>query len=637
MHLILQVSRGRNWLYFWLRWILLVGFTTAILIAQQRNFTIFPQSLLPVSDLLLAIGIGVAATVVLGVFGTVKPLQPYAEFVQLPGDWLITAAFVYVSANTLIPAVVIMPSVIAIPTTMMLVTGIVTTMIVTGVLRLRPAEGFVHALGVLVSAGLVLANHPLIGMREMRQNPFVYGASAMFAIVSLFIGAGWAYFVNGDNNAVWKRIRKENQDLSLRLAKMQESAMSFSEMAASLNSSLNYNSVIQTALSIGRLSLRIDPKQRVVALVLMVDGDRLDISASQGLTHADMRRKFRGAAKSIIGRVMEKGEVEIMGHAEDDPELEELISFRGIESLLCVPLRSDFTSYGVVVYGSTAPNAFSVDNIEMLKSLGVQVTIALKNAVLYASLMDEKRRLIEIEEAGRKALVRDLHDVPTQTMSWVAMQLSVLPIIAARTPEKLKEETEAIRERALRAVEEIRYVMFSLRPLSLETQGLGEALNQLAEKMIKVFKQDMQVECDPNAEMLLDKDQRGTLFYLIEEASNNARKHAEASLVRIGVTHEGQNVVVRISDNGKGFDKETESHKAAQRGSFGMVNMKDRASIINGTYDLQSAAGRGTVITVCVPVGIDAPEPATSSRRPNGGNNKSRPNSERMGPMSPTK
>jgi signal transduction histidine kinase len=254
--------------------------------------------------------------------------------------------------------------------------------------------------------------------------------------------------------------------------------------------------------------------------------------------------------------------------------------------------------------------------------------------VLYTSLMDEKRRLIEIEEAGRKALVRDLHDVPTQTMSWVAMQLSVLPMIAARTPEKVKEETEAIRERALRAVEEIRYVMFSLRPLSLETQGLGEALNQLAEKMIKTYKQDMKIEVDPAAESLLDKDQRGTLFYLIEEASNNARKHAEAPLIRIAVTHEGKEIVVRVMDNGKGFDTETESHKAQKRGSFGMVNMKDRAAIINGTYHIDSKPGQGTTITVRIPVGVEAaPAPANG----NGNRNKARPSRERMGPMSPAK
>ncbi len=636
MHLFLQISRGRNWLYFWLRWVMLIGFTVAILIAQQRNFQLFPQSLIPVSDLLLAGGIGIAATVVLGIFGIIKPLKPFAEFVQLPGDWLITAAFVYVSANTVIPGVVVIPPAIGIPTTMMLVTGITSTMIVLGVLRLRTAEGFLHAVGVVVAALLVLANHPQIGLRELRQNPYPYVAPVVFGMIVVIIALGWAYFLSGDNSDTWKKLRKENQDKTNRLLKMQESARSFSEMAASLNASLNYDSVIQTALSIGRLALRNDPKQRVIAMVLMVDGDRMDISASQGLTHNDMQRKFRGSTNSIIGRVLEGGEVEIMGHAEEDPELEELISFRGIESLLCVPLRSDFTSYGVVLYGSTTPDAFSADNIEMLKSLGVQVTIALKNSVLYTSLMDEKRRLIEIEEAGRKALVRDLHDVPTQTMSWVAMQLSVLPLIAARDPSKIKEETEAIRERALRAVEEIRYVMFSLRPLSLETQGLGEALNQLGEKMTKTYKQNMKIECDPAAEVLLDKDQRGTLFYLIEEASNNARKHAEASMVRVMVTHEGKDVVVRIIDNGKGFDKETESHKAQKRGSFGMVNMKDRASIINGSYDLQSAPGRGTTITVRVPVDSEAAAPVAPTNKPNGNGRKPRPNRERMGPMSPT-
>src|SRR6185369_15785499 len=133
-----------------------------------------------------------------------------------------------------------MPAPIGIPTTMMLVTGITLTMIVAGVMRLRAAEGFVHAVGVVVAAMLVLANHPLIGLREMRQNPTSYVAPVVFGLSALLVSAGWAYYLTGDNSDTWKKLRKENQDKTTRLLKMQESARSFSEMAASLNASLNY-------------------------------------------------------------------------------------------------------------------------------------------------------------------------------------------------------------------------------------------------------------------------------------------------------------------------------------------------------------------------------------------------------------
>src|SRR5690606_10966305 len=125
--------------------------------------------------------------------------------------------------------------------------------------------------------------------------------------------------------------------------------------------------------------------------------DTLEVAAGRGMTHADMDLTFKGLENGIIGRVMRNGEVEMMGRANDDPEIGHLTSFRGIESLLGVPLRADYTSYGVLLFGSSIPNAINADNVELLKSLGVQVTVALKNAVLYASLQDEKRRLIELE------------------------------------------------------------------------------------------------------------------------------------------------------------------------------------------------------------------------------------------------
>jgi len=199
------------------------------------------------------------------------------------------------------------------------------------------------------------------------------------------------------------------------------------------------------------------------------------------------------------------------------------------------------------------------------------------------------------------------------------MHLSTITTIAERYPERLEEEVTNIRDMALRATEELRHVMFTIRPLSLEASGLKTALDQLAEKMQNTYKQPMQVKIDERIETALDRDAKGSLFYLIEEAANNARKYAEASVIQVQGGFQNGDVIVRVRDNGKGFDMGAVGEDYENRGSFGMVNMRERAELIGGTFDLQSAVGRGTVVTVRVPVNEDsAPEstPVLKPRKP---------------------
>src|SRR5690606_29739996 len=103
--------------------------------------------------------------------------------------------------------------------------------------------------------------------------------------------------------------------------------------------------------------------------------------------------------------------------------------------------------------------------------------MALQNAVLYNSLMEEKERIIQMEEDARKALVRDLHDIPTQTVSAVAMRIRIIMRLLEKNPDQVMSELQTVEEMTLRATEEIRHVLFKLRPLALESQGLSAALD----------------------------------------------------------------------------------------------------------------------------------------------------------------
>ncbi|NOG52621.1 MAG: hypothetical protein HND48_26605 [Chloroflexi bacterium] len=190
----------------------------------------------------------------------------------------------------------------------------------------------------------------------------------------------------------------------------------------------------------------------------------------------------------------------------------------------------------------------------------------------------EKERIVRLEQNARQALVRDLHDIPTQTISAVTMRTGILKMLLDRGQiDKLKPEIEAVEDMAKQATAEIRHVLFKLRPLALESQGLSVALAQLVEKTRKTFAQNVTLRIDEQVDHVLPMEAQDALFYLVEEAISNARKYAQAQMIKIDVAVKNDQVLVRVADNGVGFDVDAVQDKYVERGSFGMVNMHERA------------------------------------------------------------
>lgn len=579
----LSINR-QNQTYFALRWIILIGFSVMLVILQDRNVT----DLSNIQDILTAAGVGAVLTVILGAFMLVVPLRPYKLLVALPGDWIIAALFAYVSGGSAV-FVGVLGGALILNTT----------------LRFRTSIGAVNAVAI-ITAGII----GLVMPAGMPENILTL-APVIIIAGTVAMGAGaWSYVLDETNLSEIRKIRQKTRENSLRLANMQERIHALADMTTQLNSSLKYDDVIDSALDIGRLSLKPKDGQRTISMVLMVDVDySLTIASSRGLNHRDANQRLAGK-EGVIAQTFEEGTPIITDLKAKDPELSRIVAFQGIKSVLVIPLRASMDTYGVLVFGSSERRAFNEDTIDTLQAIGTQTAIALQNAALYSTLMEEKERIIQIEEDARKALVRDLHDIPTQTISGVAMRLGLIPVILKKAPEQLEEEVETIREMALRATEEIRHVLFTLRPLSLESQGLKTALEQLVEKMAKTYKQQVVLRLNENALASLLPKQEGTLFYLIEEAVNNARKYANASQIAVRIDLAGPEAVVRVIDNGDGFDMSSVTENYERRGSFGMVNMRERAEIIGATFEMSSQPGKGTIVTVRIPV---TPRRATAS------------------------
>ncbi|MBI4770990.1 MAG: sensor histidine kinase, partial [Chloroflexi bacterium] len=231
-----------------------------------------------------------------------------------------------------------------------------------------------------------------------------------------------------------------------------------------------------------------------------------------------------------------------------------------------------------------------------------QAVIALQNAQLFRGLAREKERIVEVEEEARKKLARDLHDGPTQAIAAIAMRTNYTRRLMERDTGAAVAELFTIEDLARRTTKEIRHMLFTLRPLILESQGLEAALRQLAAKMYETHEQKVKVETHPGATENLEMGKQGVIFYIAEEAANNARKHAEAEMIWLRLRQKDDIFSLEVEDNGVGFNVGKVDASYDQRGSLGMVNMRERAELVGGVLKVESAEGKGTRIRVYVPL-----------------------------------
>lgn len=584
-------SNWQNWAVFGTRWILLLGIMAVTYIVRTEvgpleDYTDFIITLIAVG------GANLVLLVLIMIPSTAK-LIPYAI---IGGDWITAGALVYLSVGE--------------PLALIATVGVLAA---AGMLRLGWTWGTLQVVGVaIVSVGMILfiLEIPRDALTDIYLRP-------SFTIAALVLGVGlWVYLRDDQTYQASNQVEQVRREKDQQIKAMRENTRSLTQMATALSATLNYEKILSTLLNVGRLNLRDDMSQRVVGMVMLFrsGNEMLHIANSRGLNHLDESRVIRGN-KGIVGQALTECKPIIGKSAQNDPELREFVAFGNIQSILCIPLRAGYDNYGVLVYGTDAPNAFNPDNIGTLTAIGTQATVALQNAVLYRNLMDEKERIIEMEENARRALVRDLHDIPTQTISALTMRIRIIQrIVETQKTDTLTEELDAIEDMAQRATEEIRHVLFKLRPLALESQGISAALEQLAEKTQKTYKQAVTMRLANEVDNLLDLNAQGVIFYLIEEAINNARKYAEASMISVTVGPKNGFVIVRIADNGVGFDTEKVNHNYNERGSFGMVNMRERAELLDGSLEIESKPGRGTTITVMVPLPDSGHRPETLHR-----------------------
>jgi signal transduction histidine kinase len=331
----------------------------------------------------------------------------------------------------------------------------------------------------------------------------------------------------------------------------------------------------------------------------------LQIASARGLPHADLRVELPGQ-EGVLGEALNSGETRFLQNVGNDPELRRLVGLHTCEVAVCIPLVVGMEVYGLLLFAHPQKSFLTADHLETLEAISLQAMIALQNAKLYGDLEQEKERIAESQEEARKKLARDLHDGPTQSVGAIAMRVNFARRLVQRDPNKAAEELYKIEELARRTTKEIRQMLFTLRPLILESEGLIPALEKLAENMQENHDQNVIIDAREGVADDLEVGKQGVIFFIIEEAVNNARKHAQASHIWVRLNRNRDLLQLEVEDDGVGFDLAAVEAGYGQRGSLGMVNLRERSELVNGVLRIDSAKGEGTRISVTIPATIDA-------------------------------
>jgi signal transduction histidine kinase len=412
---------------------------------------------------------------------------------------------------------------------------------------------------------------------------------------------------------ILRELRAREVSQRRQLARIRQQFQGIFELAAALGQMRRAEEILHAALEASESLFRGTGHPVPPMFIALLEPEGMRIAAARRLPPRDERMRLLGL-EGGLREALERGEPVLLPQPAQDPELGRLVVMRIARAALILPLGIGPERYGALVIGSPDPQAFTGERQDLLRIIATHASIALQNALLYHTLQREKERLVEVEEEARRRLARELHDGPTQSVAALAMRLNFLQRLLRHDPAQLPPELEKAEQMARQAVQELRHFLFRLRPLILESQGLMAALTHLAEKLQETEPFAIHLEVDPEVDRLLDPNAKGLVFSIIEEAINNARKHAEPRNVWVRVRVEGDRLQVGVEDDGRGFDPLALRADYARRGSMGMLNMLERAELLNGVLEVESAPGQGTRVRLEVPLARAALSPEPSSQ-----------------------
>ncbi len=337
--------------------------------------------------------------------------------------------------------------------------------------------------------------------------------------------------------------------------------------------------------------------QANVGIVHLLDesGRQLQLVGHFGLTEA-MQKELATALVDVglAGQVLKKKSPIVVADIRVDENTRPIFRQSNLKSFVGVRMRVKGRVIGVLSAFWEGQRPLYLENVELLDSAADQMAVAIESH----RLRQKAEQLAVLQERNR--LARDLHDSVSQAL----YSMSLLAAAGRRLAQSgsnqalLDETLLKLGTTSQQALKEMRLLLYRLRPLALQLDGLAETLQHRLDAVEKRAGINARLVTNNLPPLLPDIEE--TLYHIAQEALNNALKHADATAVTVQLTQEADGLVqLVVADNGRGFDLAA----ALEAGGMGLANMRQRAESRGGTVAIDSSPDQGTIITAQVHLG----------------------------------
>lgn len=388
--------------------------------------------------------------------------------------------------------------------------------------------------------------------------------------------------------------------LAVQSARMYDDSVELERSVVALEATFEIARAIGGETRVDRVLKLIADRARALSMasgvfILLPAGRDFIVAAVAGHIPDTLTGRLVPGSTSIARRALRRGQAERIRASEMPHPSRLVLTQMGltVEAALVVPLVFRGRSVGVIeALDRIGGPDFTVEDEHRLQAAAASAA----TAVATAQTVERERlhRSLQAAEEERGRWARELHDETLQGLGGLRMTLS-----SARRlddADALRAALDTAVEQLGREIADLRALITELRPASLDQLGLEPALDALVERATSVYGLPVRtlIELDPSVNGRLDSEVETAVYRVVQESLNNAARHAGASVVRVEVLERGDEIRLRVSDDGSGFDQSLPS------AGFGVVGMRERVSLVGGRLEIESGPN-GTMVSAALP------------------------------------